>query len=138
MTDAFERYIIKTESFGQRVKRLANKAGSITKLAKDTDIPISAIRSYIAEYSEPSRSRLIALAKGTESNLLWLMTGEGPIYGNRFHKYPILVELEEWLEYITEESPKWYGWLVIELRRKFPDFEEWRKEKKEKDKGYLF
>jgi transcriptional regulator with XRE-family HTH domain len=54
---------------GSGIERVAQRAG----IARRT------IHAYMAGETDPSRGRLLALAKATGVGLLWLVTGEGPM-----------------------------------------------------------
>lgn len=64
-------------SFSKRIKVLVERAGSAEKLAKKAGISARVIGKYLNGDSDPSRTRLIRLAKVAEVSLEWLATGSG-------------------------------------------------------------
>lgn len=65
-------------SFGERVKEVIQLVGSAEKLARMTGISARGIGHYAAGGSDPTRSKMVALAEAAGVNVLWLATGEGP------------------------------------------------------------
>jgi len=71
-------------SFGTRLKTLVDQAGgnaAFSRLvaAKGGSVSPGMIGQYIAGHSEPSLSRLVAMAEAGNVRLEWLATGEGPM-----------------------------------------------------------
>lgn len=56
---------------------LAQNVGGIMELAKRADLSHQVVRKYVRGVSDPSRQRLIALARAGNVRLEWLATGEG-------------------------------------------------------------
>jgi phage repressor protein C with HTH and peptisase S24 domain len=67
----------RTEGFSERVMMLAQNVGGIMELAKRADLSHQVVRKYVRGVSDPSRQRLVALARAGEVRLEWLATGEG-------------------------------------------------------------
>lgn len=67
----------RTEGFSERVMMLAQNVGGIMELAKRADLSHQVVRKYVRGVSDPSRQRLIALARAGNVRLEWLATGEG-------------------------------------------------------------
>jgi len=63
--------------FCDRIKQLIELAGSAEKLAKKSGVGARNISKYASGEVDPSRTRLVNLAKAMEINLLWLASGEG-------------------------------------------------------------
>ncbi len=68
------------KSFGDRVKKLAEIVGGAEELGRRTGTSGRMIAHYSKGETEPSRDRLIALANAASVSVLWLATGEGPMY----------------------------------------------------------
>lgn len=69
---------ISESSFGARVKEIIRMVGSAERLARIAGMSARSIGQYAAGTSDPTRSKLVALAAAADINLLWLVTGEGP------------------------------------------------------------
>ncbi|MBI3039871.1 LexA family transcriptional regulator [bacterium] len=67
------------DSFIQRMKLIVKKVGNASKLARLSDMSGAVIGKYLAGDSDPSRSRLLAIAEAANVNLEWLVTGKGPM-----------------------------------------------------------
>lgn len=67
----------RTEGFSERVMMLAQNVGGIMELAKRADLSHQVVRKYVRGVSDPSRQRLVALARAGNVRLEWLATGEG-------------------------------------------------------------
>lgn len=65
-------------SFPERLKIIVDHVGSAEKMAKRSRISAAAIGKYLSGQTEPSRVRLIDLAKAGDVNTRWLAEGEGP------------------------------------------------------------
>jgi len=65
--------------FANRLGSHLVERGSIQKLSRDIGASVSAIRKWKDGETEPSRDYLIAIALALDINLLWLMTGQGPM-----------------------------------------------------------
>lgn len=61
--------------FRKRLQTCVDKAGSIYALAKKAGLPQNTIRRYFAD-SEPTRPKLLAIAKASGVSVQWLATGE--------------------------------------------------------------
>lgn len=71
--------ILPESSLASRMKVLVDLVGSAEKLARLSGMSARVIGKYVSGETDPSRERLIALAKAAEVNVLWLATGEGPM-----------------------------------------------------------
>ena len=67
----------RTEGFSERVMMLAQNVGGIMELARRADLSHQVVRKYVRGVSDPSRQRLVALARAGKVRLEWLATGEG-------------------------------------------------------------
>jgi len=65
-------------SFGERMREVIRLVGSAEKLARLTGMSARGIGQYAAGTSDPTRSKMVALADAAGVNVLWLATGEGP------------------------------------------------------------
>ena len=67
------------ENFVDRVRKAAELAGGQLALSQKTKISTRTINAYALGESEPSRSRLVAIAEAAGVNVGWLAAGEGPM-----------------------------------------------------------
>ena len=70
------------DEFHERVNTIVGMAGGPAALAQKSGLSRSVIDKYRAGESDPSRQRLIALAKAVGVTLEWLATGKGPMRPN--------------------------------------------------------
>lgn len=66
-------------SFRQRMEYIAMMAGNATVLSKKSGVSRRAVGLYLSGKSDPTRKRLVAMAKAAGVTVEWLATGEGPI-----------------------------------------------------------
>src|SRR4051812_14314548 len=66
-------------AFGERMNVLIERAGGVGTLSQRSGLSRRVIDKYRAGESDPSRERLVALARGGDASLEWLATGEGSI-----------------------------------------------------------
>ena len=71
-----------TIGFAERMFQAAQMAGNATRLAEATGISRRAIGDYLAGKAEPSRPRMVAIAKSAGVSLEWLATGDGKMHQN--------------------------------------------------------
>jgi len=64
--------------FAERMEYCAAKVGNAARLSRESGISRRAIGDYLAGRAEPSRPRLVAIAKAAGVCVEWLATGEGP------------------------------------------------------------
>jgi hypothetical protein len=74
-----EKQKLPNNSFPDRVQTLVNLVGSKEKLAKRCQVSATMITRYAEGKGEPARDKLIAMAQATDTSLLWLANGEGPM-----------------------------------------------------------
>lgn len=65
-------------AFVQRLRLILTQWPSADRLARTMGVSPSAFRKWLKGEAEPSRERLIALARATNVRLAWLAEGEGP------------------------------------------------------------
>ncbi|WP_395672016.1 helix-turn-helix domain-containing protein [Inquilinus sp.] len=65
------------DGFRDRMNVAIEMAGGITALARTSGLSDGVLQKYRKGGSDPSRSRLIAIAKASGLSLRWLATGEG-------------------------------------------------------------
>ena len=66
-------------SFTDRIKTIISLVSSADKLAYSAGMSPSLIGKYLSGKTDPTRKKLIALAKAAEVNIEWLATGNGPM-----------------------------------------------------------
>lgn len=69
-----------SDGFTERMRRLVSGVGSVAKLARNCGISESTVKNWVDGVADPSRARCLALARGTGASLLWLVSGEGPMW----------------------------------------------------------
>ena len=67
-------------SLANRVHLLIKLAGSLAQLAKISGISESAIRSWRDGKSDPGVSNVVTLAEATGVRIIWLVTGDEPVF----------------------------------------------------------
>lgn len=67
------------ENFGDRIREAADLIGGQLELSRRTGISATSINNYVLGTSDPSRTRLVAMANATGVSAGWLATGEGPM-----------------------------------------------------------
>lgn len=125
------------EKFVERLRKTAELAGGQLALSKLTGISARTINSYALGESEPSRLRLVAMAKAANVSVNWLATGEGPMRPGEEQlgkvtrlEEPVITELKLWLNEQRGEEDGIYIWFRVELQKKFPEFKEWLEKKR--------
>lgn len=70
----------------------------------------------------------------------WVLTGKGPrklsdIQCNTDTAYPILSEIEQWLNELSQKNPdrNRNEWFTIQMEDKHPDFLEWKKRREQEE-----
>ena len=66
-------------AFLERFNLTLSRAGGPSQLRRATSFSLTAIDNYRTGASEPSRSRLLEIAKAANVSAAWLTTGEGPM-----------------------------------------------------------
>lgn len=66
------------EDFPTRLKKLIGER-SVRSFSRDCGISETVLRKYLRGDSEPTRSRLLSLARTGHASVEWLATGEGPM-----------------------------------------------------------
>lgn len=65
-------------AFVERLLDTARTFGSLNALAKASGVSEGALRKWTTGQSEPTRDRLVAIARTAGVNVAWLATGNGP------------------------------------------------------------
>jgi phage repressor protein C with HTH and peptisase S24 domain len=73
------------DAFRERMNVLIERSGGPGELARKSGLSRRVIDKYRSGHSDPSRERLIALARGGRVALLWLATGDGPLEPDPIH-----------------------------------------------------
>ncbi len=68
-----------SSSFAARMLETAKLAGNASRLAAACGISRRAVGDYLSGKAEPTRPRLVAMAKAGGVSVEWLATGEGPM-----------------------------------------------------------
>src|ERR1700760_3518514 len=68
----------KAEAFVGRLQEIVQRWPSADRLARATGVSPSAFRKWLRGDAEPSRERLVALARAAGVSVGWLAGGEGP------------------------------------------------------------
>lgn len=76
-------------TFENRLKRIISLAGSADKLADSAGMSPSLIGKYLSGKTDPTRKKLIALAKAAGVNVQWLATGEGLMRNGEWKQFSI-------------------------------------------------
>ncbi len=64
--------------FVARLREAISGFGSANSLATAAGVSEGALRKWMQGTSEPTRDRLVAIARAAEVNVAWLATGSGP------------------------------------------------------------
>lgn len=67
----------KVDAFGERVSIAIERVGGSTKMAEIADVSTSVLSKWRRGESDPSRSRLVKMARAAGVSVEWLATGEG-------------------------------------------------------------
>src|ERR1700761_7774800 len=65
-------------AFVERLKTILQHWPSADRLSREMGVSPSAFRKWLKGEAEPSRERLVALARATRVGVAWLAEGEGP------------------------------------------------------------
>lgn len=84
--DAVSSSASEAGSFAVRVQMLVDMCGGIMELARRSALSHQVIRKYMRGISDPSRERLVALARAASVELDWLATGQGSPFNQRVHR----------------------------------------------------
>lgn len=72
----------KVDAFGERVAVAINRVGGSTKMAKIAGVSTSVLSKWRRNESDPSRTRLVKMARAAGVSVEWLATGEGEPQGD--------------------------------------------------------
>jgi hypothetical protein len=71
------------------------------------------------------------ISKKKRINIDWILEGEGPKNKNETRQenieFDFLKDLEKWLIEESKKDSDIIGWFRREIRKKFPEFEEWKR-----------
>lgn len=125
------------DKFAERIRVAADLIGGQLELSRRSGISSKSINSYALGTAEPSRPRLVAMAKAANVSAGWLATGEGPMRPGEEQsgklarlEEPVITELKLWLNEQRGEENGIYIWFRVELQKKFPEFKEWLEKKR--------
>lgn len=68
------------DAFSERMRQLVKAVGSVAEIARKCGFPESTVKNWADGGADPSRERCVLLARGTGASVLWLVTGEGPMW----------------------------------------------------------
>jgi lambda repressor-like predicted transcriptional regulator len=71
-----------SDAFQTRIRALIKAVGSVAEVSRKCGIPESTVKKWADGISDPSRERCVALALGTGASVLWIVTGEGPMWAS--------------------------------------------------------
>lgn len=71
----------KVDAFGDRVAVAIKRVGGSTKMAEIAGVSTSVLSKWRRNESDPSRTRLVKMARAAGVSLEWLATGEGEPQG---------------------------------------------------------
>ena len=102
---------------------------NIKTFSELTGIPYRSLQNYLSGDRTIGVDALNKIHVQLNVNLNWLITGEGEMYTEKMPKEPPIEWLTEWLENTDEKNR---NWLEIQMKRCFPEFEQWEKLKHQK------
>lgn len=76
---------VEQDGFKERIAYIARLMGNATELARKTGISRRAIGTYLAGSSDPTRERLVCIARSSGVCIEWLATGDGPVFNGKQH-----------------------------------------------------
>jgi len=128
-------------NIGIRIKQLrTGKSLTQREFAKALETSAGYICDIEAGKSKPGFEIIYSIYRTYNVSLQWLIAGEGEteIDGKREESISIAdkpkKEILEWINDFWEHGDQYErGWLIVEMRKKFPEFIEWLKKKEEKE-----
>lgn len=69
------------DGFPARIRTIVREWGSANSFAREAGVSEAALRKWMAGQSEPTRDRLVSLARAAGVSLVWLATGTEPMRG---------------------------------------------------------
>lgn len=93
---------MKREDFADRLRQSAERIGGPAELSRRAGIPRATLSSYLGGASEPTVSRLVALANAAGVSIEWLATGQ---HGSTSERLELPRSASQWSE--EEEPPAW-------------------------------
>jgi transcriptional regulator with XRE-family HTH domain len=73
--------------FKERIKKIIALVGSAEKIAYISGMSARVIGQYLSGKTDPTRRKLIAMAKAAGVNVEWLATGEGPMIAGERERF---------------------------------------------------
>lgn len=127
------------DNFGSRLKQYrVDKGWTGTQLAETIGISQGSLSEIENGKREPSGKFFHGIAKNTDIDIKWLLTGESPKKLAKLpksKKFEILEEFEEWLGEEIRMDPKRKDWFEIQLLDSFSAFREWKQKRAEEEGG---
>jgi transcriptional regulator with XRE-family HTH domain len=154
------------DNFGSRLKKYRlDKGLTGNKLAEIIGISQGSLSEIENGKREPSGKVFYGLAKNTDIDIKWLITGEktgeGPkrlseddgmnplLTGEERtksivqledepkggRKFDIINEVEEWLGEEVRRNPKKEIWFEVEMQESFSSFKEWKRKRDQQESG---
>ena len=124
---------------GGRMRQARERTGmSQEALAAQLGIGKSTLIRYEKGGREPTASVVYAWARIAKVDAGWLLAGQSGAHdwaawgGEHLGAMEVLYIFEDWIAEQMEREPAWGGWVKIELARRFPEFEDWLRQKEEK------
>lgn len=75
--------VVENDGFKERIAYIARLIGNATELARKTGISRRAIGTYLSGSSDPTRERLVCIARTSGVCIEWLAVGTGPIFNHK-------------------------------------------------------
>lgn len=124
------------DEFKDRLQLLIGER-SISEFARKCKIGDTTLRKYL-NGATPGLDKVILIADAANVELKWLATGKGPMRPggkNSINQLedPLIRDIKLWLRDMTADNPGWKTWFEVELTRKIPEFNEWRKKNQASD-----
>ncbi len=116
-------------SIKNRLKQvMETKDMNIKKFSETTGIPYRTLQNYLSGERKIGTEALDKIYTQLSIDLNWLLTGKENI--NKAVSKELMIEwLTQWLENADEKN---HIWLEIQMKRCFPEFEQWEKLKHQK------
>lgn len=112
-------------------------------LSKKTGVSQSSLSEYLLGKKEPTISVVMKIAEALDISLDWLLLGKGEMFQDNAAKPKRQIHPEDipkeniklWLDYFWEKADDdTKTWLIVEIKRRFPEFCEWLEKYKDASK----
>jgi transcriptional regulator with XRE-family HTH domain len=118
------------EKIGERMRFFRKKKDlTLVQFANLIGITHSSLSSLENNKSKPSSETLSNLCLHTDINIEWLLTGKKKEEIAQLENH-ILTELKIWLNELRGKEPMTSSWFAVELKKKFPEFNDWLEKKR--------